>query len=197
MLIKFCGLRSKEDIMAVNSLKPDYAGFVFASFSKRYVTEEEASVLKSYLSDDITAVGVFVDEIPKVIASMIERGIIDMAQLHGSEDDDHIRCLRGLTDAPIIKAFRISKTSDLDAAYKSTADHILLDSGMGSGNTLSWNDLKGFDRPYFLAGGLTPDNASEAIKELAPYALDVSSGIETDGRKDPEKMRRFIQEVRR
>jgi len=192
--IKLCGLRRAEDIEAANLLKPDYIGFVFYKKSKRYISYEEAKILKSMLS--IKAVGVFVDENPKVVADLLEKGIIDLAQLHGNEDEAYIKALRKLTDKPLIKAFQIKTTEELKKAEASSADMILLDAGTGDGVSFDWDMLKSFNRPYFLAGGMTPENVSPAIEKLHPYGVDVSSGIETDGFKDPEKMREFVYNVR-
>ena len=192
--IKLCGLRRAEDIEAANLLKPDYIGFVFYKKSKRYISYEEAKILKSMLS--IKAVGVFVDENPKVVADLLEKGIIDLAQLHGNEDEAYIKALRKLTDKPLIKAFQIKTTEELKKAEASSADMILLDAGTGDGVSFDWDMLKSFNRPYFLAGGMTPENVSPAIEKLHPYGVDVSSGIETDGFKDLKKMREFVYNVR-
>ena len=195
--IKFCGLRTTEDVEYVNELRPDYVGFVFAKGSKRMVTERQAELLKSALEPGIIKVGVFIREDPERIASLLHHGTIDYVQLHGGEDTEYIRKLRELTDHPIIQAFRVDTKEDLAAAEKSEADYILLDSGIGgTGTAFNWELLKGFSRPYFLAGGLSPENVREAIETLHPYVVDVSSGIETDGRKDPAKMEKFIDVVR-
>ncbi len=195
--IKFCGLRTTEDVEYANELRPDYVGFVFAKNSKRMVTERQAELLKSALEPGIIKVGVFVREDPERIANLLHHGTIDYVQLHGGEDTEYIRKLRKLTDHPIIQAFRVDTKEDLAAAEKSEADYILLDSGTGgTGTAFNWELLKGFSRPYFLAGGLSPENVREAIETLHPYVVDVSSGIETDGRKDPAKMEKFIDVVR-
>ena len=130
------------------------------------------------------------------VAELLNEGIIDLAQLHGSEDEDYIARLRKLTDKPIIKAFTIHEERNIKAAEMSTADYILLDSGAGTGKVFDWALLKFIQRPYFLAGGLDVYNVGEATKELDPYAVDVSSGIETHGVKDKEKMAAFVKEVR-
>lgn len=194
--IKLCGLRREEDIRTVNELRPDYIGFVFAPKSRRAVSRETAAALKALLDPAIPAVGVFVDEAPETVASLLEDGIIDMAQLHGHEDAAYIARLRELTGRPLIRAFRIRTREDAEEAEQSPADHILLDAGAGDGKAFDWNLVSGVRRPYFLAGGLTPENAPEAVERLHPFALDVSSGIETDGLKDPVKMRRFVEAVR-
>ena len=194
--IKMCGLSRIEDIEAANAIKPDYIGFVFAEISKRRVSALEASKLKSKLDPDIKAVGVFLDDKLDFVASMLNLGIVDVVQLHGSEDEEYIERVRQITSKPIIKAFIIRSKEDVERAEKSTADYILLDGGKGEGKVFDWSLLKDIKRPYFLAGGLKPDNASDAVKVLKPYAVDVSTGIETDGVKDREKMTAFANAVR-
>jgi len=195
--IKFCGLRTIEDVVAANKILPEYVGFVFAPKSKRYVTPETAEQLRDALSKKIQAVGVFVNEKISTVADLLNAGTIDAAQLHGNETDDDIKNLRGLTNKTIIKAFQIKTADDLNVAQKSLADFILLDAGAGDGKTFDWQLLKNFRREYFLAGGLTVDNVSDAIKILNPFAVDVSSGIETDGLKDFNKMATFADAVRK
>lgn len=195
--IKFCGLTRECDIEAVNDLGPEYIGFVFWPRSKRVVTREQAMELKAMLDPSIKAVGVFVDEDIEVVKSLLNDDIIDIAQLHGSEDGTYINDLKMSTGKPVIKAFKIRSEDDGRQAEESPADMVLLDSGMGTGKTFNWEIIKGVNRPYFLAGGLAPDNAAEAIRALHPYALDVSSGIETEGIKDTKKMTDFYEAVRK
>lgn len=196
--VKLCGLTRPCDIEWANDLQPDYIGFVFAKKSKRYVAPERAKVLREGLASGIRVVGVFVNEAPEAVTALLNDGIIDVAQLHGSEDADYIKALRKLTDRPLIKAFRIDSTADLDRARRSTADHVLLDNGAGgTGMAFDWSVLKDFDMPFFLAGGLGPDNVARAIKDVHPFAVDVSSGIETDGVKDYKKMTAFVNAVRK
>ena len=194
--IKMCGLSRTEDIEAANAIKPDYIGFVFAEISKRRVSALEASKLKSKLNPEIKAVGVFLDDKLDFVASMLNLGIVDVVQLHGSEDEEYIEKVRKITNKPIIKAFIIRSKEDVERAEKSTADYILLDGGKGEGKAFDWSLLKDIKRPYFLAGGLNPVNVSAAVKALKPYAVDVSTGIETDGVKDKEKMTAFAGAVR-
>ncbi len=194
--VKFCGLRYPEDVTAVNLLRPDWIGFVFAPGSRRFLPPGEAARLRALLDPAIPAVGVFVSEAPETVAELLNRGIIDLAQLHGQEDEAWLSALRRLTDRPVIQAFRVRSAADLARAQKSRAEQILLDAGAGEGRTFDWTLLRGFSRPYFLAGGLTPENVGLAVRTLRPFALDVSSGIETDGRKDPARMRAFLQAVR-
>ena len=191
--IKFCGLKRIEDIKYANDLKPDFIGFVFAPKSKRFVDADTARELKNLLDTKIKAVGVFVDEDINVVTKLLKDGIIDIAQLHGSEDEEYIKSLRAICDKPIIKAFTIVSKDDIKKANESTADYILLDSGKGSGETFDWDLIKEVNRPYFLAGGLDCDNVENALDSLTPFAVDVSSGIETDGFKDFDKMCRFAQ----
>lgn len=194
--IKFCGLTRPEDIEIVNRLKPDYIGFVFFPKSKRYVLPEQARQLKNGLCTEIKAVGVFVNEEPEVIAGLLETGTIDMAQLHGQEDQMYVETLRSLTDRPILQAFRVDTEEDIQRAKQSTADYILLDSGAGgTGTAFDWNLLKSMNRPYFLAGGLGLHNIREAVEQLNPFGVDVSSGIEENGVKDPVKMQKFMDLV--
>lgn len=195
--IKLCGLSRPQDIETVNKLKPDYVGFVFAPKSRRYVPPEKARELKSLLSPEIKAVGVFVDETPEKVAELLDAGVIDLAQLHGKENEDYLQKLRTLTGKPVIQAFLIRTEEDVQKAQNSSADYILLDSGAGSGTLLDWNLAARLQRPYFLAGGLTPHNVRAAVRTLHPFAVDVSSGIETNGQKDKEKMAAFTAAVRK
>ena len=195
--IKLCGLTRPEDIAAANALQPEYVGFVFAAKSKRAVSREMAAELKAQLSPGIQAVGVFVNEAPETVADLLNAGIIDIAQLHGQEDETYIQHLQKLTNKPLIQAFRVDGPQSLAKAEKSPADLVLLDSGAGgTGTTFDWTLLEKFDRPYFLAGGLGPENAADAVRQLHPYAVDVSSGIETAGKKDSAKMAAFVAAVR-
>ena len=195
--IKLCGLKRPQDIQAANELLPAYIGFVFAPKSRRYVHPDRAEELRRMLNPGIIPVGVFVNETPETVAALLDRGIIDIAQLHGKEDEAYIRRLRQLTKKPLIQAFRIDTPADVAAAQASPADYVLLDSGAGgTGTCFDWSLLQDIQRPYFLAGGLTPENVGGAVATRHPYAVDVSSGIETDGAKDKEKMTQFVRAVR-
>lgn len=195
--IKLCGLSRICDIEAANALMPDYIGFVFAPKSRRYVSPETAAGLRRLLHPEIQSVGVFVNEPPEHVAALLAAGTIDVAQLHGSEDEAYIHRLRTLTDRPLIQAFRIDSAADIQRAKASSADLILLDSGSGgTGTAFDWRLLQGIGRPYFLAGGLDPDNVGEAVRRLHPWGVDVSSGIETDNQKDKAKMAAFVAAVR-
>lgn len=195
--IKLCGLTREADIEAVNILQPEYIGFVFAKKSKRYIDPHQAAILKSRLSENIHIVGVFVNEPVENVAQLLKSGIIDMAQLHGREDGVYMEKLKALAGRPVIKAFRIDWGSRISDIESCPADFVLLDSGAGSGETFEWNLIKTIKRPFFLAGGLDENNVREAIRELHPYAVDVSSGIETNAVKDKEKMAAFVAAVRK
>lgn len=195
--VKFCGLSRICDIEGANALMPEYIGFVFAPQSRRCILPEKALELKSLLSPGIKAVGVFVNQQPEFAAELLNSDIIDIVQLHGNEEDDYIEQLRRLTNKPIIQAFRITGVEEVIKAQNSIADCILLDAGAGTGTSFDWKLVQNIKRPYFLAGGLNAQNARAALSILKPYALDVSSGIETNGLKDTRKMAEFIRAVRK
>lgn len=195
--IKLCGLQSLNDVTAANAVQPDYIGFVFAKTSKRFVIPQTAEQLRKKLDRKIAVVGVFVNEPVEIVAALLNKGTIDMAQLHGNESEEYITLLRKKTDKKLIKAFSVNEAKNLQGVYSCSADYILLDSGSGgTGKSFDWNLLQDFGRPYFLAGGLNINNVSEAVSRLHPYAVDVSSGVETDGRKDDAKMAAFVNAVR-
>ncbi|WP_296825984.1 phosphoribosylanthranilate isomerase [uncultured Megasphaera sp.] len=189
--VKFCGLKRPCDIAWANELHPDYVGFVFAG-TKRRVSDDLAAALRKALDPAIPAVGVFVDDEFSHMAALVKAGVIQVIQLHGREEEERVQHLRQDLKVPVIKAFSIANEDDVQKALASRADYILLDQGAGgTGKAFDWSLLRHIDRPYFLAGGLTPQNAAQAAA-LQPYALDVSSGIETDGVKDRDKMTLFM-----
>lgn len=194
--IKMCGLSRPCDIDYANRIMPDYVGFVFAEKSKRYVSPEKACELRKNLDDNIIPVGVFVNAETDLIIKLVENEVIDMVQLHGSEDDNYIKTLSYMVDVAIMQAFVIKSEEDIKKAENSVADYILLDSGLGSGKTFD-HSLINIKRPYFLAGGLTPENVGEISGRLQPYAVDASSSLETDGHKDFNKMTAFAKAVRK
>ena len=195
--IKFCGLSRNCDIETANALSPDYVGFVFVKNSRRCVSFAQAKELKALLAPGILTVGVFVNEDPRTVTALLEAGVIDAAQLHGDEDTDYIRGLKSLTKAPLIKAFGLRSIHDLPAVERCPADLVLLDSPVGgTGRLFDWQLLEDIQRPYFLAGGLSAENVGKAIARLRPFGVDVSSGIETGGYKDREKMTAFAAAVR-
>lgn len=196
--IKICGLRRLEDIEIVNKYEPEYIGFVFAD-SKRKVSHETAAQLKNNLSSNIISVGVFVDASEDEILKLYDDGIIEIAQLHGSESEDYINSLKENTNdkLKIIKAIEMSENEDLSKYYDSAADYLLLDSGKGSGKTFDWRLIrKDLKKEFFLAGGINSDNAKEAIEKFDPYAIDLSSSLETDGYKDENKIKEIMEVIR-
>lgn len=198
--IKICGLYRDCDIDYVNETGPDYAGFVFYPPSHRYVTMEQMRCFRGRLKPEIPAVGVFVDEPAEKAAEYLTGGLIQIAQLHGHEDEDYIRKLRALApDCEIWKAFRITGPEELIHAQESSADLVLLDNGYGTGQCFDWSLLDGQKpgRPFLLAGGISPDNVEEAAARFAPWGMDVSSSVETDRKKDRQKIRQMIETVRR
>lgn len=196
MKIKICGLRRQEDIAYVNQVMPDYAGFILAEGFKRQISREQARSLKERLSDKIQAVGVFVNNPVEEIISYLEENIIDMAQLHGDETEEDIQYIQAVTAKPVIKAVKAKNRYVVEAWLDSSADYLLFDGGTGTGKSFDWRLLADVERDYFLAGGLNPGNIGEAVQLLTPYAIDISSGVETDGVKDLEKMQAAVNKVR-
>jgi phosphoribosylanthranilate isomerase len=197
--IKLCGLYRPCDIDSVNRAKPDYCGFIL-NFPKshRNVTADQARALRAGLDQAICPVGVFVDRPVEEVAALLRNGTIDIAQLHGGEDDGYIAALRALAPGkPVWKAFRLRTAEDAAAAQTSAADCVLLDSGAGTGTVFDWSLTAQVRRPFFLAGGLTPENLPQAIAQVRPMGVDLSSGVETDRMKDPEKMLAAVRAVRR
>jgi phosphoribosylanthranilate isomerase len=201
--IKICGLFREEDIDYVNEARPDYIGFVFAE-SRRKVTPDRAAALRRRLAADIVPVGVFVDAPAGEIAALYRSGVISAVQLHGAEDAQYIDLLRaacGEMALPVIKAVRFGEEGTKSGrTFPVNADYCLADNGAGGGKTFGWNSLRRgnakngsrslFGKPWFLAGGIGLDNIEQAMA-LGPYALDVSSGAETDGVKDRNKIMRL------
>ncbi len=195
--VKICGLRTPDDVALVNQVKPDFAGFVLVPGRRRTVTEKELAALRLLLSPDIEAVGVFVNADATEVARLLNQGLIDYAQLHGTEDENYLAELRELTDRPLIKAFSITSAEDIQRALTSTANYLLFDHGAGgTGERFAWHLLADVERSYFLAGGLDADNVAEAIANYRPLAVDVSSGVEVDGRKNEARLRAFMDAVR-
>lgn len=196
--IKICGLSRPEDIACANDVRPDFVGFVFAPASRRCITPERAATLRAALAPGIDAVGVFVDQPPEFIASLLASRTIDWAQLHGHESPDYIARLRSLApSARLIQAFSVRTPDDIARAATSPADLVLLDHGAGgTGAAFDWRLAANFPRPYLLAGGITPANAADAIRAVRPWGLDASSSLETDRLKDPAKIRAFVSAIR-
>lgn len=203
--IKICGVRREEDIVFMNDIKPDFAGFVFAE-SKRSVTLKEASGLADLLRPEIIRVGVFVNQPIETIVTLLQQHVIQMVQLHGQEDEAYRQALLNKLDQKyfkkkfLIKAVQVKTQEDIVNAEKESWDYLLLDAGNGetaggNGITFDW-DLARTTKKFFLAGGLNAKNVGSAIKQVRPWAVDVSSGVESDGVKDYLKMREFVQKVK-
>ena len=197
MRIKICGLFREEDIDYVNEARPDYAGFVFAK-SKRQVSAVLAQYLRFRLADGIVPVGVFVNAPVAEAAALYHNGTISIAQLHGGEDEGYISRLKKACAAdskrPPIKIIKVIKSDDLkNGIPATTADYYLIDSGAGGGRSFDWQRLNSvqFQKPWFLAGGIDIKNIEQAAA-LNPFAVDISSGAETDGVKDREKILQLV-----
>lgn len=183
--IKICGLKRIEDVYIVNKYKPDYIGFIFAKNRARTISLSDALLFKKELNNDIIAVGVFRDNDINEVIEVANSKAIDMIQLHGSEDDNFILELKKHTNLPIIKAY---------SNYEH-ADYALFDNvDPGKGKAFDKNMIK-YDKSFFLAGGIDINNIDYALK-LNPYAIDISSGVETNGFKDEEKIKEIIRKVR-
>lgn len=191
--IKICGLKRREDIEYVNKYQPDYIGFVFAG-KKRKLTYDQVVDLKKYLTSSIQVVGVFVNEDISFVEKLVKEHVIDLVQLHGQEDQKYIQALKEKVDVPIIKAIQIKNEDSFNEHYD--VDYYLYDHGTGgTGESFDWSMLKEIDKPVFLAGGINLLNIDDALKKNV-YALDVSSGVETDGFKDEEKIKKIVRRVR-
>ena len=189
--IKICGLSRPQDVDFVNTSKPDFIGFVFAP-SRRQIDEETAYELRKKLIDGITPVGVFVDGSIEQISKLCNLGVIEYAQLHGNENAETIARLKSACpQIKLIKAVEVKSKADIKRAQSLDVEFLLLDSGKGSGQAFDWSIIDK-PRPYFLAGGIHLENISRALA-LKPYGVDVSSGAETDGIKDGEKIAELVK----
>ncbi|MDD2235120.1 MAG: phosphoribosylanthranilate isomerase [Desulfitobacteriaceae bacterium] len=200
MKIKICGLFRECDIDYVNEALPDFIGFVFAPGSRRQVSADQAKNLRRKLKPEVIPVGVFVNETMATVAQMLKENVIEMAQLHGTESEKYILELKVLTGKPVIKAVRVSSAEDIFQAGRTAADYLLLDNGTGgTGMTFNWHMLnkeEQLGKPYFLAGGLNIANLDQALSAVRPFALDLSSGVETNGIKDRKKILEIVKRVR-
>jgi phosphoribosylanthranilate isomerase len=188
MKIKICGIRTLDDVYAINACAPDYAGFVFAP-SKRQVSYDDAMKLREQILAKTACVGVFTDTSPEDIIALYRNGVIQLAQLHGGQDEAFIKKLAGI---PIIQAIRDGKGDNPCGL----ADFLLYDgANPGSGELRSWGSIPVTAKPWFLAGGINIGNIDNAVK-LNPFGVDVASGSETDGKKDINKIRKLVETVR-
>lgn len=194
--IKICGLFRDCDIDFVNEATADYVGFVFAK-SHRQISVKQADLFRKKLNKNIISVGVFVNNDIEEIQKIYNDGIISIAQLHGSEDNNYIAGLRKNCKVEIIKSVNASTGIDLQKIKNIDADFLLFDGGIGGeGKTFDWKILSEINKPFFLAGGLNIDNIDEAIKKVKPYAVDLSSGVETDRVKDKQKILNIVRRVK-
>ncbi|WP_449403760.1 phosphoribosylanthranilate isomerase [Exiguobacterium artemiae] len=185
--IKFCGLKRAEDVLYAVRLA-DYIGFVFAP-SKRQVTVTEAARLRTEIPETVQVVGVFVSPTKKEVEEAVEQVGLDFIQLHGPVVDE----IYHEKQVPVIQALAAGS----QAMIHPEADYVLFDAPeAGSGQTFDWTTELQIDQPMFVAGGLNPDNVKQVIDRYEPFAVDVSSGIETDGQKDQTKMQAFHDAVK-
>ena len=197
--IKICGVKDLATAELLAELKVDFMGFVFAA-SPRQISARRATQISQMLPSQIKKVGVFVNETRSVIERLIEECSLDIVQLHGDESPKHDLNFR---NCQVIKAFRVKDQNTVNEVKKFSVDYLLLDSFVansvgGTGQTFNWDLIKGqsFTKPVILAGGLNTYNVKQVIERVNPYAVDVSSGVETNGVKDVEKIRKFVEIVR-
>ena len=189
--VKICGLSTKEAVKTAVSAGADYIGFVFAP-SKRQVTVEQATELAKFIPSHIQKVGVFVSPGRAELLEAVDKVGLDLVQVHGQVADDLFE------DLPCASIQAVQVDGD-GHVPNSQADYLLFDAPVaGSGQTFDWGQLDTTElaQPFFIAGGLNEDNVARAIQHFTPFAVDVSSGVETDGQKDHEKIRRFIERVK-
>lgn len=203
MRIKFCGIRRLEDVAAVNLCQPDYMGMILSGGFRRSISQEQAQRLVQEKSDAIAAVGVFVNESSEIICRMAEQLHLQVIQLHGNESAEQIQTLQQKTGLPVWKALRIGTLEELEAAGTNPADCLILEgkTGTGIGGTgvcADWELLArhSWNRSFFLAGGLQPENVLEAIATVSPTGVDFSSGIEEDGIKSLRRMKQLMTLIR-
>ena len=198
--VKICGLYRDDDIDYVNEVLPDYIGFViYYPKSHRSIDLFEAKRLKEKLDSKIKAIGVFVNQHIELVKTAYRQGIIDIVQLQGDENEEYIRTLKDKLGITIIKSFSIKTELDIELANKSNADIVLLYTEPNEGEEyykFILDKIKDIKKDYILAGGLNADNVGSIVKNLHPYCVDVSSGVETDKKKDLEKIRNFVKAVR-
>ncbi|MTV83175.1 phosphoribosylanthranilate isomerase [Secundilactobacillus folii] len=183
--IKICGLMREQDTQVVNEVQPDFAGFVFAP-SRRQLTLKTALKFRNLLDDKIPTAGVFVDEPLENMLKIFRSGAIQIVQLHGHESEETVKALKA-AGATVFQVFKPNAPITPTAA-----DYVMLDSGNGSGIALDWTRVPQAPHPFILAGGLTPENVTTAIATVHPDVVDVSSGVETGGQKDANKIRTIV-----
>lgn len=189
--IKICGLRRKEDIVYVNAARPDYCGFILnVPQSRRNMDPEGLKGLLEELDPGIVPVGVFVNEDTNMILRIVRESGLKMIQLHGQEGEEMVRTIRETAGVPVIKAVSVKSREDVERAAGFPADYLLFDCGTGgTGRSFDWSCLEEAKQPYFLAGGIGIHNMKEAVERFHPFAVDLSSSVETDGVKDEKRSR--------
>lgn len=203
MKLKICGIKRKEDVEYINRYSPDYIGFVFAG-QKRKISFETAEELKKLVNPSVTVVGVFVNEPVEHVIDLLQRDIIDMAQLHGTESDEEVVRIQEATGKKVIKALKVTREEDILQYKDSHADYLLYDNGQGTGKCFSWEILLQLEKkgeipnkPYFVAGGIDAANVEQAMQNYVnAYGLDLSSGVETEGYKDESKIKTVVETVK-
>ncbi|MDD5437095.1 MAG: phosphoribosylanthranilate isomerase [Candidatus Omnitrophica bacterium] len=201
--IKICGITNKADALVAAELCVDMLGFVFYKKSKRYIEPLAAADIINELPSGILRVGVFVDEPKEAVIKIAEDAFLDTLQFHGAETPEYCNYFR--PKYKVIKAFRLKTKADLKDVNAYDADYDLFDTckgncAGGTGTTFDWGILKDFEilKPIILSGGLDPDNVGRAIIEVSPFAVDVSSGVESaPGKKDAGALKRFVENVRK
>ncbi len=193
--IKLCGLTTEQDALAANSAHPDWVGLVFDK-GRHFVTDDVAHSIRNKLDPAIPIVGVFANDDPAHIFSLVRRGIIQWVQLHGDESETYLKVLCQEISCPFIRAVSVESRADVIGKENTLADFLLLDHGRGgTGKTFDWRMIPPIAKPWFMAGGIGLSNLEEALS-YHPYAVDISSGAETDGHKDADKMRELVNRVR-
>lgn len=203
MNLKFCGIFRDEDVEFINKIHPDYMGMILSEGFRRTISHEKAKKFSSKKNSNIKAVGVFVDESVEYIKKAFSQIQLDVIQLHGKENADMISTLHKELNVPVWKAVRVQTIQDVRNAEKLGADVLILEGYhpdvIGGGGIIANWDLicqSNPKQPFFLAGGLCPDNAKQAKEIVKPYGIDISSGIETNGVKDFEKMKQVAEILR-
>ena len=197
MIIKVCGMTDAENIRQIEQLGVDMIGFIFYPKSPRYLYG-----IPEYLPQHARRVGVFVNESKENVCVYADRFGLDYIQLHGNEDEDMIRQIQKLTKTEVWKAVRVKDSSDIEKWQDSSADMLLFDTYNknnfgGTGETFNWQLLKNVKRKFILAGGLNIKNIARAIRTCRPYAVDISSGVETNHIKDAQKIQELMLTIRK
>ena len=194
--IKICGLTSVEEAKDANMARPDFVGIVFDR-GRHFVSDEMAAAIRRQLFSEIPVVGVFSNDDPRHIINLVHAGTIQYVQLHGEESEAYLQALKKEVSVPCIRVVSVKTGEEVVKAEKTAAEFLLLDNGRGgTGRAFDWTRIPTLKKPWFLAGGIGLSNIEEALF-YHPYAVDISTGAETDGRKDPEKMRRLVEIVRK